>query len=124
MAEALLKKIKPDLEVESAGVSPADFISSNARSFLEKEGASSYLKKFPEGLNEKNLCKFDLIIVMEEEHKEAILRKCPCYEGKIVLWNISDPYFLPAEQAENIFQQIKLKVKELAVQLESKQNKY
>jgi len=121
-----LKKLRSDLEVESAGVFPANFISNNARSFLEKEGALSYLKKFPQGLNEKDLDKFDLIIAMETEHKKAVLRVCPRCERKIIVWNINDPYFLPDKQSEKIFQQIKLKVEEMAVSLDSntKQNKY
>jgi len=51
---------------------------------------------------------------MEPQHKDVVLSKCPECEGKIVVWNIEDPYFLPPEFAEKIFIQIRQKVKELA----------
>ena len=117
IAEALLKKFRHDIHVDSAGVSPADFISRGARAFLERENASSYLKNSPEGLNEKKLDEYDLIVAMESEHKEAVLRQCPSCEKRIVIWNIEDPYFLPSAYESKIFQQIKSKVQELASSL-------
>ena len=114
LAEALLKKFKPDIDVDSAGIhSPLIPISGAAREYLAKENAEQYLKKFPEGLDQKELNEYDLIIAMEPHHKDAILDKCPECENKIVVWNIDDPYFLPLGQTE-IFEQIKNRVAELA----------
>jgi protein-tyrosine-phosphatase len=117
LAEALLKKMRPDLEVESAGIHTAIPISEEARNFLTKENAEQYLKKTPENIDSKELTEFDLIIAMEQNHKQALLSKCPECESKLVVWNIQDPYFLPPEYAEKIYQQIKTKVTELAKQL-------
>ena len=39
IAEALLKKVRGDLEVESAGTHPAGMIASNSKKILEKENA-------------------------------------------------------------------------------------
>jgi len=114
LAEALLKKLRPDLEVESAGIHTAIPISGEAKNFLTKENAEQYLKKTPETLDSKQLGEFDLIIAMEPRHKEVLLNKCPECESKIVVWNIQDPYFLPPEYAEKIYEQIKAKVAELA----------
>lgn len=114
LAEALLKKVRPDLEVDSAGIRVAIPISEEARKYLEREHAEQYLKNIPESLGSKQINEYDFIVVMEQRHKDAVLSKCPECEGKIVVWNIEDPYFLPREYAEKIYEQIKEKVTELA----------
>ena len=72
VAEALLKKVRGDLEVESAGTNSAGMIASNAKKFLEKENALKNLKGAPEGIDQKNLEKYDLIIAMKQNHKNEI----------------------------------------------------
>ena len=62
----------------------------------------------------KELNEYDLIIAMKTRHKKAVLARCPECENKIVVWDIEDPYYLPREDAERIFEQIKQKVKELS----------
>jgi len=114
VAEALLKKSKPKVEVDSAGTDPAIPISEVAKTYLAKENAQEYLKRAPESLDEKELGNYDLIVAMKPKHKESILNKCPQCAGKIVVWNIDDPYFLPHGYAGKIFNQIKDKVAELA----------
>jgi len=114
VAEALLKKSKPKVEVDSAGTDPAIPISEVAKTYLAKEDAQEYLKRAPESLDEKELGNYDLIVAMKPKHKESILNKCPQCAGKIVVWNIDDPYFLPHGYTGKIFNQIKDKVAELA----------
>jgi len=114
VAEALLKKLKPEIEVESAGTDPASLISEAAKKYLARENAQHLLKKAPEGISEKELDKYELIVAMKSEHKDSVLSKCPECENKIVVWNIDDPYFLPHGYTEKIFKQIKDKVAELA----------
>ncbi len=113
VAEALLKKFKPEIEVDSAGINPSIPISEAARKYLARENAEQYVKKTPESLNEKDLDKYDLIIAMEPRHRDAVLSRCPECENKTVVWNIDDPYFLPHGYTEKIFKQIKYKVAEL-----------
>ncbi len=114
VAEALLKKLRPDIQADSAGTNPVlPRISESAKKFLKMKNASNYLKAEPEGLDEKKLDKYDLIVVMKPRHKKIVLNKCQSCEDKIVVWNIDDPYFLPGRETK-IFQQIKNKVKELA----------
>ena len=86
----------------------------HAWEYLAKENALEYLKKLPEGLDNKQLNEYDLIVAMELHHKDAILDKCPECESKTVVWNINDPYFLPLGHTKKIFKQIKDKVAELA----------
>ena len=115
VAEALLKKFKPEIDVDSAGIYPPLIpISGAARKYLAKENAKQYLKKVPEVLDSKQLNEYDLIIAMEPRHKVFVLSKCLECENRIVVWNISDPYFSPNEYTEKIFEQIRQKVKELA----------
>ena len=117
LAEALLKKLRPDLEVDSAGIRVAIPISEEARKFLAKGNAEKHLKQVPEDLDSKPLDDYDLIVAMDQRHKEIVLSKCPEFEGKITVWNIEDPYFLTHEHAEKIYKQIKEKVTELAKSL-------
>lgn len=114
VAEALLKKLKPEIEVDSAGIHPAIPISQAAKEYLARENALKYVKQAPEGLDNKNPDEYDLIVTMTQEHKTIILDKCPQCESKIVVWNIDDPYFLPHGYTRKIFKQIKGKVRELA----------
>jgi protein-tyrosine phosphatase len=114
VAEALLKKLRPDITVDSAGTDPAIPISREAKEYLARENAEQHLKKNPEGLESTQLGEYDLIVVMEPRHKDVVLTKCPECAGKIVVWNIDDPYFLPHGYAEKVFRQIKDKVHELA----------
>ena len=114
LAEALLKKFRPDLEVDSAGLRVAIPISEDTREYLMKENADQYLKKAPESLDVKKLEDYDLIVAMQAGHKYAVLSRCPECESKIVVWNITDPYFLEREDAEKVYKQIEEKVRELA----------
>jgi len=114
LAEALLKKLKPEITVDSAGIHAAIPISEEAKKYLTRENAEQYLKKVPEGLDSKQLDEYDLIVAMEPIHKDAVLSRCPECANKIVVWNIDDPYFLPPEYTEKIFRQIKDKILELA----------
>jgi len=105
VAEALLKKFKPEIVIPT---------SEEAKKYLARENAEQYLKKVPEGLDSKQLGEYDLIVAMKPRHKDAVLSKCPECADKIVVWNIDDPYFLPPGHTEKIFKQIRQKVKKLA----------
>jgi protein-tyrosine phosphatase len=114
LAEALLKKLRPDLEVESAGIRVAIPVSEEVKKYLVKENAEQYLKKYPESLDSKKLQQYDLIVAMEQRHKDMISTKCQACQNRIIVWNVEDPYFLQGEAVERIYEQIKQKVAELA----------
>jgi len=114
VAETLLKKFRPDVEVESAGVHPVISIAESAKRYLAGQKAEQYLKGSSESLFEKSLESYDLIVAMEERHKDIILKSCPGCAERIIVWNIKDPYFMPHGSAEKIFRQIREKVEELA----------
>lgn len=117
LAEALLKKMRPDLQVDSAGLRVAIPISDHVREYLAKEDAEQYLKKAPENLTGKQLGGYDVIVAMQEGHKNAVLNRCPECEDKIVVWSVEDPYFVSHEDAEQVYRQIEEKVKQLAKSL-------
>jgi protein-tyrosine-phosphatase len=54
---------------------------------------------------------------MEQKHMNAVAGICPECNGKIIVWNIEDPYFLENEDAEKVYEKIKGKVAELAKSL-------
>jgi protein-tyrosine phosphatase len=117
LAEALLKKMRPDLQVDSAGLRVAIPISDHVREYLAKEDAEQYLKKAPENLTGKQLGGYDVIVAMQQGHKNAVLNRCPECEDKIVVWSVEDPYFVSHEDAEQVYRQIEEKVKQLAKSL-------
>ena len=115
LAEALLKRLRPDLEVDSAGIRIAIPVSEEVTKYSIKENAVQYLKKSPESLDSKRLWQYDIIVAMEQRHRDIISIKCPECRDRTVVWNIEDPYFLQDENAKNdIYDQIKQKVVELA----------
>lgn len=114
LAEALLKKLRPDLEVDSAGTHVAIPISEEAKEYLIKQDAEQYLKRVPESLHNKQLNKYDLIVAMEQRHREHVVSRCPQCKDKMAVWNIEDPYFMNGEDAQKIYEQIRQKVTELA----------
>jgi len=113
LAEALLKKAKPDWSVDSAGIHVAIPIADEIREFLKEENAEQYLKNSPESLGGKRLGDYDVIVAMEDRHRDYVLSLCPKCENKIVVWNVKDPYFMDKEDAEKVYEQIKEKVAEL-----------
>lgn len=117
LAEALLKKLRPDIEVDSAGLSAVIPISGQVQEYLAKQNAAQYLKKTPQRITEKKLGEYDLIVAMEHIHTNAVLNICPECETRIVEWNIEDPYFLENKDAKNIYVYIENKVEELAKSL-------
>ena len=117
VAGALLKKVREDLQVESAGTHPAGMIASNAKHLLKKENALKNLKGAPEGINEKNLEEYNLIIAMKQDHKNELLIRYPQMEDRIQVWNIDDSIHLPYVSDKKIFEEIKQKVLELATSI-------
>ncbi len=113
LAEALLKKLRPDLEIDSAGLHVAIPISNKVKEYLKERDATQYLKALPQSLDEKKLREYDVIVAMDQEVESFILRKCIDCWKKTVAWTIKDPYFEQEDQ-ESIFNEIEKKVKELA----------
>jgi protein-tyrosine-phosphatase len=117
LAEALLKKMRRDWVVDSAGVQVAIPIADEVREFLRRENAEQFLKSDPESLGGKRLGDYDVIVAMEDRHRDYVLSLCPECRDKVVVWNVRDPYFLDREDAWKVYEQIKEKVPQLAKSL-------
>jgi protein-tyrosine-phosphatase len=117
LAEALLKKVRPDWVVDSAGVQVAIPIAEEIKEFLRRESAEQYLKSVPEGLGVKRLGDYDVIVAMEDRHRDYVLSLCLECGDKVVVWNVRDPYFMDKEDAWKVYEQIREKVTELAKSL-------
>jgi protein-tyrosine phosphatase len=117
LAEALLKKLRPDLNVESVGLRPAIPIAEQVREYSAKEDAEQFLKKYPESLSDKRLIDYDLIVAMQHGHKDAVLSRCPECRDRVAVWDVEDPYFMDEKEAKKVYDQIKRKVEELAKSL-------
>jgi|YelNatPaOPRAMG01_1025707.scaffolds.fasta_scaffold28156_4 protein-tyrosine phosphatase len=116
LAEALLRKFRPNWVVDSAGIRLVIPIAEEVKEFLREEKAEKFLKTSPEPLSGKRLMDYDVIVAMEDIHKEYVLSLCPQCRNKVVVWNIPDPYLMEKEAMWKIFEQIKKKVMELANQ--------
>jgi len=114
LAEALLRKMRRDWVVDSAGISVAIPVADEVREFLRRESAEQYLKRGPESLGGKRLGDYDVIVAMEEGHRDYVLSLCPECRDKVVVWNVKDPYFMNREDAWKVYEQIREKVAELA----------
>jgi protein-tyrosine-phosphatase len=123
LAEALLKKLRPDLKVDSAGVRVAIPISKEVREYLSRENAGQCLKKVPEDLGSKRLNDYDVIVAMEQRHRDAVLSVCPECVDRILVWNIDDPYFMSRHDAMEVYERIKNRVTELALSMPSPSTK-
>jgi protein-tyrosine phosphatase len=117
ICEALLKKLRPDLEVDSAGTRIVSKITKEAKEYLLSEHALQYLKKTPESIDSKQLEQYNIIIAMEKRHRDAVLKKCPECKNKIVVWDIPDKIFFLRGRTEKINNQMKKNVTEYAESL-------
>jgi len=83
MAEALLRKKRPDLEVKSAGLFaiPNQPLSQNTVDVLTAEGMES--DYFSQQLAEEQLDWADLILTMTDEHRQHLIMNYPAYLNKI-----------------------------------------
>jgi len=91
MAEHLFRKMLKDekiegVSVESAGISPAAWLAlpKEAREALRLEGVGE-IAHSPRGLSQDKIESADLILVMEERHKETITLQYPQAAGKVFL---------------------------------------
>ena len=116
LAEALLKKVRPDLTVDSAGLHIAIPISDEIKKYLSKLSALGYVKEFPESIDDKDLRDYDVIVTVDPKIRNEVLRKCPDCKNRIIAWNIKDPYF-EEKHTQRIFNDIESKVRELAESL-------
>jgi protein-tyrosine-phosphatase len=78
------------------------------------EDAVKYLKKTPESIDSKQLEQYDIIIAMEQRHRDSVLKKCPECKNKVVVWDVRDKIPFLHRRTEKINNQMKKNVTEYA----------
>lgn len=99
-AERILQQLKPQLTVASAGVSALVDHSADAMALEVAQQYGVCLQEHQaQQLTRELCCQYDLILVMEKKHLEAVSRIAPEARGKTMLlgqWHqqteIPDPY--------------------------------
>ncbi len=113
MAEGLLKKIldekqKKDVKIFSAGVSALEGMSPTRQTIeiLHREGidVSNYTTKV---LTEEMIKSADVIFVMQEYHKDVILRKVDWVGKRIFVLDVPDPIGRPLNIYQDYFEIVK-----------------
>jgi len=130
MAEHLFRKMLADaglseIQVDSAGVSPAAWLSTpfEMKWALEQEGVEKIVHS-PRGLTQDRMTSADIILVMEEGHKAAVLARFPELKNKVFLLKeyagipgddkeISDPF----GQSKDVYRRTLSEIKEALVKV-------
>lgn len=111
-AEALTRRYRPQFEVESAGVDPAEEIAENLEGLLREEEALEHLKPHPDLISTRAVEEADGIKAMDGKQARYLLENFDVDQDKIDNWNIEDPID-PGVEPEDVFRDIKNKVLEL-----------
>lgn len=109
-AEALTRKYRSDLEVESAGTQPVGHIAGPTRKFLKKEDAEQYLKPKPESISQAAINRADTVVCMMPHHRQYIEQNYDLSEVEMRVWDVEDgikPGIDPEEQLEKIRDKVK-----------------
>lgn len=109
VAEALTRKLRPEFEVESAGINPASAVAENAKELLSEEGALEYAKPGPDPVTERAIEDADVIVVMNKRHENFLRENFDISDGAIKNWQVDDP-INPEVSAEESFGEIKNKI--------------
>ena len=112
VAEALTRRYRPELEVESAGTAAVGHIAENAKEFLAEHDALQYVKPAPDQVSGRALNQASRVVAMTERHKKHILQNFSIPEEKIIVWGINDP-ITPEVSAEVAFREILENVQQL-----------
>ena len=83
ICEALLKKLRADLELDSPRTRIASKIPKEAREYLMSKSAMQYLKKKPESIDSSNWSSMILLLLWNRMHRDSVLKKCPECKEKL-----------------------------------------
>lgn len=123
--ERLLRQLKPGHTVDSAGLAAlVDNSADNTASLVADENNLSLAEHKARQLTREMCSQYDLILVMEKKHIEAVTRIAPESRGKTMLYGqwidqqeIPDPYRQSKEAFEFAYKKIALSAKEWAKRL-------
>lgn len=108
VAEALYRKMGG--KADSAGTRHVHRISGSAQKYLKGEEALHLCKDKPEGLKEKSLNNYDLIVILDKRASRK--KQFADYHHKILIHPFPDPYWRP-HKVQEIYEDIKKLVQQL-----------
>jgi protein-tyrosine-phosphatase len=112
VAEALTRRLRPELEAASAGLAPAERIASNAKRLLQEAGALDCVKAEPEGLSQAALERAERIVLMEPGHRAWLEEGFDAAGMRVEVWDLPDP-IRPEVDERDAFERIRERVREL-----------
>ena len=112
LAESLTRKIRPEIEVESAGIHAVNEVAEVTKNQLEKMDAVQYVKPRPDQISQRAIDEADRVVCMMPKHSEYIKRNFEIDPGKIEVWNIEDPIH-PDIKPEEAFEEIEEEVRDI-----------
>ncbi len=113
LAEALTRKYRPELEVESAGTDAVNKVADVTHEEAAEEDAEQFLKPEPDQVSQRALEEADKVVCMMPEHRNFVKENFDVEEDKIEVWNIEDP-INPDVEVEEAFEKVKRKVRGLS----------
>ncbi len=94
---------------ESAGIDKSKEIDGYTRKMLEEKGFR--VKERPEGMDEKDLDEFEVVVAVCDS-------ACVSIPGKrVIKWNIPDPSGTSPENYRRVFSMLENKIRELLIEL-------
>jgi protein-tyrosine phosphatase len=90
-AEALTRRYRRQLEVESAGIDAVDHVADNVKSLLDEQNALQFVKPEPDQISQRAVDEADLVVAMKGRHREYILENFDVKKEKIEVWDVDDP---------------------------------
>lgn len=111
MAEALTRRLHPDMEVESAGIQAVEFVAEVTKDRLDEREALEFVKPSPDQISQRALDEADRVVCMMPKHSEYIKRNFEVDPGKVTVWEIEDPIHPDVNESKS-FEEIEEKVKD------------
>ena len=112
LAEALTRKYRLVLEVESAGIHPVSEVAEITESQLRNRDAVQYVKPRPDNVSQRAIDEADKVMCMMHKHSEYIKRNFEIDPGKIKVWHVEDPIH-PDISPEKAFEEIEEEVRNI-----------
>jgi len=121
MAEALANRLgKGKVRAESAGTHPLGMISFDTRAVLDEKGIALE-GHWSKGLEDVPVSDMDVVVEMGYGVK---FRLPPDFKGRLVKWNIPDPYSLGREYFRDVRDLIESEVRRLLAELKVRDAKF
>ena len=111
LAEALTRRLHPQMGVESAGIQAVEFVAEVTKNRLKEKEALEFLKPDPDQVSQRALDEADRVVCMMPKHSEYIKRNFEADPGNITVWSVEDPIHPGVDEVKS-FEEIEEKVRD------------